>query len=538
LKLDYSLPDYKYAHLGVVPADIRVYRDSTLLDLGSDYDIEFDYTGSSYSAIESSIVITNPGQDYAVGDQLDAVGGTELGNLTRFSVSEVGANGEIVAVDLVDVGEYNVPPTSPFELVYIASSTGIGTDATISVDYNLISVTPAITVNVTPVGYKENAKLTVLVDKEADYIVNGQTITFNNVYSEGTKFEIISFYNHNILGIERTVDSLVPTSTILPGTTEYFELSSKLGGIFKLRQTAVSGDFVWIIKNGKLLMNNVDYILMDDFTTVKLSNFLLDTDEVQVIAFTNTVVDDVFGYMQFKDILNRVHYKRLNKNKATTLVKALNQLDKEIEVVNADVLDNPSPGMNIPGIIEINGERIEYFVKSGNKLSQLRRGTLGTGVPTTHAVKSVVQGLGASETIPYKDKVVVDSFTSDGINNEFTLSYNFNGVSLEPHQDYSDFMEVFIGGQRLKKNEYTIYANTDYPYSPEGDVVLPAEFSFTGDFKLALPTAPALGVKLVVVKKELTLWNDPGKRLSNSTTSISKFVTAVEAVWPEATFRE
>jgi hypothetical protein len=538
LKLDYSLPDYKYAHLGVVPADIRVYRDSTLLDLGSDYDIEFDYTGSSYSAIESSIVITNPGQDYAVGDQLDAVGGTELGNLTRFSVSEVGANGEIVAVDLVDVGEYNVPPTSPFELVYIASSTGIGTDATISVDYNLISVTPAITVNVTPVGYKENSKLTVLVDKEADYIVNGQTITFNNVYSEGTKFEIISFYNHNILGIERTVDSLVPTSTILPGTTEYFELSSKLGGIFKLRQTAVSGDFVWIIKNGKLLMNNVDYILMDDFTTVKLSNFLLDTDEVQVIAFTNTVVDDVFGYMQFKDILNRVHYKRLNKNKATTLVKALNQLDKEIEVVNAEVLDNPSPGMNIPGIIEINGERIEYFVKSGNKLSQLRRGTLGTGVPTTHAVKSVVQGLGASETIPYKDKVVVDSFTSDGINNEFTLSYNFNGVSLEPHQDYSDFMEVFIGGQRLKKNEYTIYANTDYPYSPEGDVVLPAEFSFTGDFKLALPTAPALGVKLVVVKKELTLWNDPGKRLSNSTTSISKFVTAVEAVWPEATFRE
>ena len=32
------------------------------------------------------------------------------------------------------------------------------------------------------------------------------------------------------------------------------------------------------------------------------------------------------------------------------------------------------------GVLFINGERIEYFVKDGNSLQQLRRGTMGTGV--------------------------------------------------------------------------------------------------------------------------------------------------------------
>ena len=32
----------------------------------------------------------------------------------------------------------------------------------------------------------------------------------------------------------------------------------------------------------------------------------------------------------------------------------------------------------------VNGERIEFFKISGNRLSQITRGTLGTGVATIH----------------------------------------------------------------------------------------------------------------------------------------------------------
>ena len=45
----------------------------------------------------------------------------------------------------------------------------------------------------------------------------------------------------------------------------------------------------------------------------------------------------------------------------------------------------PEKSTNTPGVLFINGERIEYFVKDGNSLQQLRRGTMGTGVKDIHS---------------------------------------------------------------------------------------------------------------------------------------------------------
>ena len=46
--------------------------------------------------------------------------------------------------------------------------------------------------------------------------------------------------------------------SVTNGTTEYYDLSGKLGGLFTLRNPAVAGDFVWVIKNGEFLMHNID----------------------------------------------------------------------------------------------------------------------------------------------------------------------------------------------------------------------------------------------------------------------------------------
>jgi hypothetical protein len=297
-------------------------------------------------------------------------------------------------------------------------------------------------------------------------------------------------------------------------------------------------------------MHTVDYILENDYRTVKLGEYLTSADEVQIIAFTNTVVHDSFAYMQFKDMLNRTHYKRLNKDKTTRLAKDLNQFDKEIYLVDAANYDSPNASKNVPGVLEISGERIEYFNKVGNVLSQIQRGTLGTGVPTYHAKDSLVMGIGASETIPYKDQYTLTTYTSDGIASNQTLidetiAYNLANpddtkVVPAPHTvvevpyipDLHD-IEVFVGGYRLKKHEYKIYSNQQYPESPLGDVTYSAEFSITGRSELRLTSVPAMGVKVVVIKKQGKIWNDNGVRLAKSDNPIANFLKNTRAPWLE-----
>jgi hypothetical protein len=77
------------------------------------------------------------------------------------------------------------------------------------------------------------------------------------------------------------------------------------------------------------------------------------------------------SYMQFKDILNRIHFKRLSANKQTQLAQPLNYLDTTITLLDATNFDIPNPAKNKPGVVEIRGERIEYFAINGNILSQL-----------------------------------------------------------------------------------------------------------------------------------------------------------------------
>jgi hypothetical protein len=104
----------------------------------------------------------------------------------------------------------------------------------------------------------------------------------------------------------------------------------------------------------------------------------------------------------------------------------------------------------------------------------------------------------------------------------------------------TDSIEVFVGGYRLKKNQYTLYTNNNYPYSPEGDTVLDPELSVAGGH-LQLREVPVdesgTNKLVVVVKKQGRIWSDGNKRLANSENPIAKFVKAAKAAWPAATFR-
>ena len=136
------------------------------------------------------------------------------------------------------------------------------------------------------------------------------------------------------------------------------------------------------------------------------------SDSLSIKVYTKeSDVTTAYAYMQFKDMLNRTHYKRMPAVKQTTLVKALLSTDTSIFVSDASVFTIPDPVANKPGIIEINGERIEFFIKNGNILSQLRRGTLGTGISDYVNLGANVQELGASETVPYTDNTITEQCT-------------------------------------------------------------------------------------------------------------------------------
>jgi len=396
-----------------------------------------------------------------------------------------------------------------------------------------------ITVELAQSSYVENAKLAVVVTLDSDYsVTNNGTIEFATIYPNNTDIEIITFYNHMLLDIDRTTDVFVPSTILTPGTTDYYEFTNKLGGQFSLRRPAVSDDYVWIIKNGTLLTHSVDYVVEDDRVTVKLKDSLIDTDVVQVMLFSDETITTSFGFMQFKDMLNRVHYKRLRADKATILAADLNQSDIEIVVDDGSVFSVPNPALNLPGIIEINGERIEYFTKIGNVLGQLRRGTLGTGTPVVHAAGTTVQDIGPTETIPYSDTIIVNTIVSDGFTTDVgNLAYIPKlGINPKPKQHNYDTVDVFVNGYRLKKAEYKLFMESNpnhQPYSPEGDITFPAEFSVDGVHnRITLTTAAAEKTKVVIVKKELKLWEDEGKSLANSNNKIANFLKGNATVWP------
>jgi hypothetical protein len=382
-----------------------------------------------------------------------------------------------------------------------------------------------ISVVLVPLSYINNAKLTIVVDANDDYRINDNgTITFKNLYAQGTAIDVTTFYNHSILDIKRTTDTMIPATTLVPDTSEYFEFTAKTGGKFELADKVVAEDRVWVIKNNQLLTLNVDYIILSDYKTIQLTSTLVITDVIQVIAFNGIPIkENSFGFMQFKDILNRTHYKRLNAASSTTLREAVKQTSADIAVVDGSVLTTPNPTLNLPGVVFINGERIEYFYKLGNVISQLRRGTLGTGVPTIHAVNSLVQDVSSGETVPYTDSELVETFIADGTSTTVTPTFNIDNINE---------IEVFVGGYRLKKSAYTVYSETlGYPYSPAGDIILPPEFTVNNSI-VSLRTPPAANTKIILVKKQGQLWGEMDQSLGNSNSIVANFVKKTTTIWP------
>ena len=420
----------------------------------------------------------------------------------------------------------------------------------------------------------------------------GPRIQFSKSYSPSDIVEVISGYKHDILDIQSTAINVTSKLSTTPDTAAFYNYRGVSGGIIQLDRTVLSDDYTWLFKNSILLTPSVDYKLNEDNKSITLALYPDEADEFKIVTFGGTVSGAVVSYMQFKDMLNRIHFKRLNANKRTTLVRDLYVNSTSIEVVDASTFDIPSITNNKPGIIEIRGERIEFFTLVGNVLGQLRRGTLGTGTPKVHKAGSYVQDIGVSETIPYVETITTEQITSDGtaivpltfvpqikyydtVLKKWLNTGNANSITAPvdievfvggykslPWTDnisyaIDDIVEVgsytyrcvtahtsspafvtdaskwtfFVGNIRLKKLPYQVHNINKAPESPDGNEMLAAEFSVDGVSKqLQLTNLLSFGTRVTVIKRSGTAW-DSNTNILADTSKIAKFLKAAPGIW-------
>lgn len=365
--------------------------------------------------------------------------------------------------------------------------------------------------------------LEVFVVDDGEYVFENNTVILDTVPDQGDSIEVIQFSNHDIQDIDRVRLDVVNRTVLTPGTSEYKEYHNLTTGLIKLRSKALDAEYVWVIKNGTQLTPSVDYYVTEDRMYVQLLE-VADNDVLEIIHFSaQTKTINSFGYRQFKDMLNRTHFKRLNDTVKFELAQDLSWSDLRIELVDAEHLPEPSKSNNVPGVLFINNERIEYFLKEGNTLRQIRRGTLGTGVPEVHPAGTKVENQSITETIPYKDEMISQVFVANGTDNTFILDFI-------PGSE--DEFEVFAAGKRLRKQSIAVFDPILDQDSPEGDVVVDADFSIEGNM-LILKEPPMENRKVIVVRKLGLLWAPPGTSLSSVDNDVGRFLRSATVDLPE-----
>jgi hypothetical protein len=408
--------------------------------------------------------------EYAVGDKLPAESNMLVRVNNKFlkgpnnSYYTITGNKVNYAIDPIKFLPYSLSAND----IYVYAG---GKLLTSGIDYTveLSGITVKITQLIRKKYLNQELIISVKQDQEYTYIPsNGVTsaqIQFVKNYVSTDLIEVVSSYKHDILDIQRTGVNVSSNFELTPDTPEFYNYKGVAGGVIQLDRSVIDDNYVWVIKNGLLLTPSADFKLNQDKKSIKLAFYPDPADEFTIITYGSQVLKSGVSYMQFKDMLNRIHFKRLNANKRTILVKDLKYLDTSIEVEDASNFDAPSIANNKPGIIEIRGERIEFFTLQTKVegtvttylLGQLRRGTLGTGVSKIHKAGSFVQDIGVSETIPYVEKSTIEQIKSDGTNivpltfvptkssDSWTYDTGFTS-SIPTGYGQSNDIEVFVGG--------------------------------------------------------------------------------------------
>jgi len=397
------------------------------------------------------------------------------------------------------------------------------------------------------------------------YVFDGTTnkVIVNTAFLElqdVIKVEILndaeySVANNNII-IDATVALVVNDTLDITWFGEYptFDIVSDVytGGKvnYQLARQPLDLSYVWVYQNGTRLVSGRDYTVIVPRNIVYLNVPSTLNDRVEIVQFGNQIYKDPRAFEIHKDMLNITHYTRFAITKAV-LTKDLRYYDTEIEVSDASNLAEPIRNRNIPGTVTIDNEKIEYMVKEGNVLKQLRRGCLGTAISELARAGTKVVSSGKEDTIPYIDTQEKESFVSDGSTLLIgPLPYvpvlssrndSFARVTIPNEYGPCDQLEIFVGGRRLLKDHLRVYDETLGASSPTADTVIEAEFTVDGTTPYVRLTKPVKeGLQVLIIRKVGRVWYDraettasKGITLLNNETAIAKFIDQKASELPE-----
>jgi hypothetical protein len=340
------------------------------------------------------------------------------------------------------------------------------------------------------------------------------TLVDHQYFNEGTDIILVPSAITSPYSLSATDILSVTTFNNALGMKQRREvLEGRSSGIFKLRFDTLNAGYTFVWLNGEQLIQSSDYTVSGNTITVN-GRTIVSTDRLDVMYFAVDTAVSATGFRIFKDMMNRTFYKRISKTATTKLTLDMTAGTQTITVEDAALLPTPNASANVPGVVFIDKERIEYFTKSGNTLGQLRRGTLGTGIKGHGSGTEVVDASG-TQTIPYADTVYTNTFTGDGSTATFALSQTPSSASE---------LDIFIGGQRLL---LTSEDGSTINYSVSGSAV-------------TLSTVPALGTQVKILHKRGQVWytaldGNPadGKGLQASTTAQAKFIANEPTNSPE-----
>jgi hypothetical protein len=310
--------------------------------------------------------------------------------------------------------------------------------------------------------------------------------------------------------------------------------------LFQLKTRPVDISYLWVYKNGVRLTQDVDFSLDVDRGLIRLTEQSTASDLIKIVNFGQDLYTKPSCFEIFKDVLNVYQYKRYSVSNDVKLAADLNYYDKTITVTDASTLTNPDISRNIPGVVTINNERIEYFTKTDNVLGRLRRGANGTSIAELHANGSYVVNSGVDEIVPYVEDQEKIDFISDGSSmligplnfvptkQDSSAFYRIQEVqnntivypSIPENFGQCNELEVFVGGKRLRKNSTTIYNKDLGVSSPEADIELEAEFSVDGATEFVrLSTVPPAGTLITIIRRTGKTWYDRGPTTASAGTS-------------------
>jgi hypothetical protein len=382
-------------------------------------------------------------------------------------------------------------------------------------DFIVNSTTSQITLTDSLLNNNDVIAVMGLVDY--DYFIIGNQL-YLSAPIVNQSLRIITFTNHD--------DMLLRTERFNGTATRRYTLS----------RPTLNDNFVWVYVNGVPLTARYDYEILEDMRTIQLGDFH-DTKPGDDVTITTidppTYGDQILGYRLFNDIFGRSHFKRLAEFYTTTLSKELMYSDTEVHVTDASRLIPPNPAQNKPGVILVDGERIEFFAKQGNVLRQLRRNTLGTAAAFLSEVGTRVTDQSPQQSVPYLDTTLIQS-TLTTTATDYTIDTGI--ISLSLASSAKDQVSVFYGGRLLRKSSVEIH-NSDLSFDTTSTsiVTLAPEFSIntsTNKLQLNISNGVVSGLELKIVQKIGQVWSGTESLLTSDAIQ-AKFLRAKGAELPD-----